>query len=1045
MALMILRCRCVGQLLVSAALSAASSAALAQFAPGPEYFNQPALATVNSLPAYNAGLSGAGVGIGVVDSGINPSHLEFAHAITAGYDSVKDRSGTSDFSSFLHDYPEYSNHGSFTASVAAGRLDGGARADNIQGVAYNAGIVMGSISFDLVYYDRLPIAFDYVSGQAVRVINNSWNTAEHPDDPALDYQTLLHELPQLIPAIKTALDRDIVVVFAAGNEEQASPATPAVLPLFDAEMAAKGGFIVVAASTIDGKELAYYSNRCGITKAYCIVAPGGSGDDGQPPAQQGILGVDGGTNDSYFYQAGTSAAAPIVSGAVALVAEQFPWMTNRNLATTILTTASRAQTPDDEWGRGLLNIGKAIDGPGIFEEDFAANVSGGYISTFSNNISGTAGLKKLGSGTLILSGNNTYSGDTYLNGGDLVVYRQANLGSSVSALQFDGGTLKVGADFALGRSLLIGPGGGTLDTGNHTLTYSGSDIRGGGTLTVFGTLAFVGKPVTLDSDLALNGIWNADLFILATRTLQGLGLVNGDLTVAGTVSPGNSPGTLAVTGSMLSLPGSNFVVDIDGVGSGIGAGNHDRVLLTGASSTYTAGGSLITLLRGISGAASNTYQPAVGQGFEFVSAPGGVLGEFNTFAQPSAGLLPGTRMDLVYGPNALTLYATPASYADIGAADIPNNANRQQLGSILEGIRPASGIRESNASTKRLFDSLAPQSQSSLPIGMDQLGGVGYAQLIGMHFENTKFLTEQTMAAVSSQRRGESPQLTGPAANARTDNSAEQLWTLALGRSSRWAGDSTAYRVSDTLGGLMGGVQKRLDAQTRAGFSLSYARSHPEVEDNIGNGSTQNLQLSTYASRSFDDGFFVQGAVGGGAGRIEAKRSVSILGSQYDANIDTTNLNASALAGWARGDRDTVRYETSLGLNYLVLRSAGFQDNARDALGQISVKAQTQESLSATLATSISVPFQAKGIDWRGSVFAGFTHAFTDTRSTLDANLLEQPYRIESGTIGRNRLNLDLALSGDLSQRARIGFDLSWQSAHHWHAKTASVWAHLAF
>lgn len=1039
MVLMILRCRCVGFFFVSAALSVAPFSALAQFVPGQEYFNQPAFATVNILPAYNAGLSGAGVRIGVVDSGINPNHLEFTQAIVAGYDSVSGRSGTSDLSSFLHDNPDYSNHGSFTASVVAGRLDGGARADNMQGVAYNAGIVIGTMDFDPGYFDRMAAALNYVSGQSVKVINNSWDTAEHIGNPALDYQTLVQGGPQLISAIKTALDRGSVVVFTTGNEGAMTPATPAVLPSFDADVAAKGGFIVVGASTIDGTALADYANRCGITQAYCLVAPGGSGDSSRPPAEQGVLGADGGTNRRYYNQAGTSAAAPIVSGAVALVAEQFPWMTNRNLATTILTTASRAETPGDEWGRGLLNIGKAIGGPGIFEEDFTAHVTTGYTSIFSNNISGMAGLHKLGAGTLILSGANSYSGDTRLNGGDLVVYGQANLGSSDKALQFDGGVLRFGADLTLDRNLIIGPGGGTLDTGNHTLTYSGSDIRGGGTLTFFGTLSFVGKPLTLGSDLTLNGTWNADLLLPATLSLQGNGRVNGDLTIAGTLSPGNSIGTMTVSGSVLNQPSSRFVVEIDG------AGHHDRLRLTGASSTYTADGGLVPLLLGIGGAASNTYQPAVGQGFEFVSAPGGVRGQFSSFTPPGVGLLPGTRMDLVYGPSALTLYATPASYADIGAAGVPDSATRRQVGAILEGMRPAPGLRESKPITKRLFDGLARQSQSSLPLSMDQLGGVGYAQLIGMHVENTRFLTEQTMAAVSSQRRGESAHLAGPATSVLAHDSEADIWSLALGRTSRWGGDRATYGISDTLGGLMGGVQKRLDAQTLAGVSLAYAGSHSDVEHNIGNGSAQNLQLTAYASRSFEDGFFVQGALGGGAGRIQAKRSVVMLGKQYEATIDTTDLNVAVLTGWASGARDAVRYETSLGLTYLALRNLGFRDSASDAFGSLRIKAQTQESMSATLTGRISVPFQAKGIHWRAAGLAGWIHGFADSRTRVDSNVLGQPYSIVSGTVGRNRLSLGVALSGNVTNRLRVGLDLGRQAARHWHATTGGLWVHLAF
>lgn len=82
----------------------------------------------------------------------------------------------------------------------------------------------------------------------------------------------------------------------------------------------------------------------------------------------------------------------------------------------------------------------------------------GYASTFSNNISGTAGLIKVGAGSLALTGNNSYTGNTYLNGGTLIAFQQANLGNNPGALRFDGGTLKFGADFLLTRDLLWAPG-----------------------------------------------------------------------------------------------------------------------------------------------------------------------------------------------------------------------------------------------------------------------------------------------------------------------------------------------------------------------------------------------------------------------------------------------------------------------------------------------------------------------------------------------------------------------------------------------------------
>ena len=139
----------INPLVLAVALVLLAGPASAQFVPGAEFHNQPALSAINILPAYQAGLTGAGIKAGLVDSGINPNHVEFANAIVAGYDAISDRSGTGDFASFLQDHV---NHGTFTASILAARLDGVERSDNMHGVAHNAGLVIGAKDGLWVYY-----------------------------------------------------------------------------------------------------------------------------------------------------------------------------------------------------------------------------------------------------------------------------------------------------------------------------------------------------------------------------------------------------------------------------------------------------------------------------------------------------------------------------------------------------------------------------------------------------------------------------------------------------------------------------------------------------------------------------------------------------------------------------------------------------------------------------------------------------------------------------------------------------------------------------
>lgn len=414
----------------------------------------------------------------MVDSGINPNHVEFANAIVAGYDSLTNRSGNSNFSSFLQDY---ANHGTFTASVLAARLDGAVRSNNIQGVAYHAGLVISATNFvgdDSVDAPQVALALNYASSQSTKVINNSWEFSSGKSDPSANYQNLVSNYAIIISAIKTALDRGSVLVFTTGNEAAANPGAPAILPFYDRDVAAKGGFIVVAAATNDGTSLASYSNRCGISKEYCITAPGGDAIAGQPLSATGILGANRDSNTGYFLAYGTSAAAPIVSGAVALVAEQFPWMSNKNLSVTILTTGTRAANPDVEWGRGLLDVGKAIKGPALFEENFEANVPGGNASVFSNDIGYRAGLDgglvKLGAGILKLTGADTYTGSTLVNAGTLVVNGSLVSPVTVAAGGMLRGTGSLSGALAVNGTLAPGDSVGTLTVTNNVTLNAGS-------------------------------------------------------------------------------------------------------------------------------------------------------------------------------------------------------------------------------------------------------------------------------------------------------------------------------------------------------------------------------------------------------------------------------------------------------------------------------------------------------------------------------------------------------------------------------------------
>jgi fibronectin-binding autotransporter adhesin len=140
--------------------------------------------------------------------------------------------------------------------------------------------------------------------------------------------------------------------------------------------------------------------------------------------------------------------------------------------------------------------------PSVRQMTFLAG--GATLDTQTNNVTlsnsignkGTGGLTKLGSGTLTLSGVNTFSGPVNFNGGFISATSLSNLGTS-TLLYFNGGGLCFNGVYDPSvRSMKLQAGGATLDTLTNNITLL-NPIGGGdvGSLTKLGsgTLTFIAK------------------------------------------------------------------------------------------------------------------------------------------------------------------------------------------------------------------------------------------------------------------------------------------------------------------------------------------------------------------------------------------------------------------------------------------------------------------------------------------------------------------------------------------------------------------------
>ena len=310
---------------------------------------------IGARDAYALGLTGAGVKVAVVDSSILATHSDLNDNFLHSYDISGGQGSAAP-----------GDHGTHVAGIIAAEKNG----RGMHGIAFDAdliGLGFGTLGNGALAYtpDAAADGIARAVADGARIFNNSWGVSTRSGNTGSPLDITIFRA-----AVADAIAEGSVFVWAAGNsysqntflgDDNTSQEAKAALEY--EELA--DGFVnvvnvdwddenrvwTIANATGSGEDIG--SQICGVTRDYCLAAPG-------------TYISSTVANGGYESFSGTSMAAPMVSGGLAILFQAFPYVETSDILELVFSTTTDLgeEGVDSVYGNGMMNLAAALQPSG---------------------------------------------------------------------------------------------------------------------------------------------------------------------------------------------------------------------------------------------------------------------------------------------------------------------------------------------------------------------------------------------------------------------------------------------------------------------------------------------------------------------------------------------------------------------------------------------------------------------------------------------------------------------------------------------------------